>query len=99
MDPAWSLSLSIIFTLDLCEQDETFKVKKVEATLSKRLQQARLAKGMTQKALAQAINEKPQVVNEYESGKAIPSSQIISKMERALGAKLRGKWIKIIALN
>ena len=43
---------------------------------------------MTQKALATAINEKPQVVGEYESGKAIPNPQIISKLERALGAKL-----------
>ena len=37
------------------------------------------------------INEKPQVVNEYEQGKAIPNQQIIGKMERALGVKLRGK--------
>ena len=41
----------------------------------------------------QRINEKPQVVNEYESGKAIPNQQIISKLERALGVKLRGKDI------
>lgn len=38
------------------------------------------------------INEKPQVINEYESGKAIPNNQIIMKIERALGCKLpRGK--------
>ncbi|KAF2583321.1 hypothetical protein F2Q68_00001812 [Brassica cretica] len=37
------------------------------------------------------INEKPQVIQEYESGKAIPNQQILSKLERALGAKLRGK--------
>ena len=41
----------------------------------------------------QRINEKPQVVNEYESGKAIPNQQIISKLERAVGVKLRGKDI------
>jgi len=39
----------------------------------------------------QIINEKPQVIQEYESGKAIPNQQIIGKLERALGAKLRGK--------
>lgn len=39
----------------------------------------------------QLINEKPQIIQEYESGKAIPNQQIISKLERALGAKLRGK--------
>ena len=33
----------------------------------------------------QKINEKPQVVNEYEAGKAIPNQQIISKLERAVG--------------
>jgi putative transcription factor len=41
--------------------------------------------------LLQIINEKPQVIQEYESGKAIPNQQIIGKLERALGAKLRGK--------
>ena len=41
----------------------------------------------------QRVNEKPQVVNDYESGRAIPNQQIISKMERAVGAKLRGKDI------
>lgn len=35
-----------------------------------------------------AINEKPQVVGEYETGKAIPNPQIISKLERKLGVKL-----------
>ena len=43
---------------------------------------------MTQKEVATAINEKPQVVAEYESGKAIPNPQIISKLERHLGCKL-----------
>ena len=40
---------------------------------------------------SQMINEKPQTIQEYESGKAIPNQQIIGKLERALGAKLRGK--------
>lgn len=43
---------------------------------------------MTQKDLATKINEKPQVVGEYESGKAIPNGQIIVKMEKVLGVKL-----------
>jgi ribosome-binding protein aMBF1 (putative translation factor) len=43
---------------------------------------------MTQKDLGTAINEKPQIVAEYESGKAIPNPQIIAKIERALGTKL-----------
>lgn len=39
----------------------------------------------------QLINEKPQIIQEYESGKAIPNQQILTKLERALGKKLRGK--------
>lgn len=47
--------------------------------------------GLILLVVLQLINEKPQIIQEYESGKAIPNQQIISKLERALGAKLRGK--------
>jgi len=30
----------------------------------------------------------PQIIQEYESGKAIPNNQVIAKIERALGVKL-----------
>ena len=33
----------------------------------------------------QRINEKPVVVVDYESGRAIPNDQILAKMERTLG--------------
>ncbi|KAI8875782.1 MBF1-domain-containing protein [Backusella circina FSU 941] len=66
---------------------------RVDVSVGKAISQGRLAKGITQKDLAQVINEKPQVVNEYESGKAIPNQQVLGKMERALGIKLRGKDI------
>ena len=69
-------------------ETETFKHDKVDKGFSKALQQARLAKKMNQKQLATAINEKPQVINQYESGKAIPNNAVIAKIERALGAKL-----------
>eukprot|EP00994_Dinema_validum_P006989 NODE_5487_length_405_cov_95.721910_g4798_i0.p2 GENE.NODE_5487_length_405_cov_95.721910_g4798_i0~~NODE_5487_length_405_cov_95.721910_g4798_i0.p2 ORF type:complete len:67 (+),score=21.02 NODE_5487_length_405_cov_95.721910_g4798_i0:30-230(+) len=36
-------------------------------------------------------NEKPQVVGEYETGKAIPNGQLLQKMQKALGVKLTGK--------
>ena len=39
----------------------------------------------------QAVNEKQSVIQEYESGKAIPNNQVLGKLERALGVKLRGK--------
>ncbi|PNX84983.1 multiprotein-bridging factor 1b-like protein, partial [Trifolium pratense] len=64
---------------------------RVPTELKKAIMQARTDKKLTQAQLAQIINEKPQVIQEYESGKAIPNQQIIGKLERALGAKLRGK--------
>lgn len=53
--------------------------------------QGRQTKELTQKDLATKINEKQSVVNEYEQGKGIPNQQILAKMERVLGIKLRGK--------
>ncbi|EEB05266.1 transcriptional coactivator [Schizosaccharomyces japonicus yFS275] len=62
-------------------------------SVAQAIQKGRQAKGWAQKDLAQRINEKPQVVNEYENGRAIPNQQILTKMERALGVKLRGQNI------
>mmetsp|Transcript_19739 Transcript_19739/g.24900 ORF Transcript_19739/g.24900 Transcript_19739/m.24900 type:complete len:116 (-) Transcript_19739:338-685(-) len=70
------------------EETEELKHKTVNKSLSKAIQQARMAKKMSQKDLATAINEKPQVIAEYENGKAIPNGQIIVKIERKLGCKL-----------
>jgi len=55
------------------------------------MQQQRQVKGMTQKDLATKANEKVQVINDYEAGRAIPNQQVFAKLERALGVKLRGK--------
>jgi len=74
------------------ESTEEFKHQSVNKDLSKAIAQARLAKKMTQAQLATAINERPQIIQEYESGKAIPNPQIINKLDRALGIHLpRGK--------
>jgi putative transcription factor len=54
------------------------------------MQTARLDLKLSQKDVAQKINEKPSVLQDYESGKAIPNPQILAKLERALGVKLRG---------
>lgn len=75
-------------TRKLEEADDVVKIVKVDKELSKAIMQARMAKKLTQKDLATAINEKPQVVAEYESGKAIPNPQIITKLEKHLGCKL-----------
>ncbi|EFO23139.1 MBF-1 protein [Loa loa] len=78
-------------TARLDEETEELHHERVSLTLGKVMQQARQAKEWTQKDLATHINEKPQVVAEYENGKAVPNQQILAKMERALGVKLRGK--------
>lgn len=56
--------------------------------------QARLDKKLTQAQLGQLINEKPQVIQEYESGKAIPSPAVLSKLSRVLGVQLSVKAAK-----
>ncbi|PRQ50158.1 putative transcription factor Lambda-DB family [Rosa chinensis] len=78
-------------TRKLDEETEVLAHERVPSELKKAIMQARMDKKLTQAQLAQIINEKPQVIQEYESGKAIPNQQVIGKLERALGAKLRGK--------
>ncbi|TPX58565.1 hypothetical protein SpCBS45565_g07967 [Spizellomyces sp. 'palustris'] len=75
-------------------ETEDFTVERLGLSVAKAIQQARQAKGLTQKDLATKINEKSTVVNEYETGKAAnPNQQVLAKMERVLGVKLRGKDI------
>eukprot|EP01084_Bolivina_argentea_P280395 479522_1 len=70
------------------EETDELRHNRVDRSLSQAIQQARLAKKMSQKQLATLMAEKPQVVSEYESGKAIPSPAILSKMEKVLGTRL-----------
>merc|ERR1712142_79160 len=78
-------------TTKLDAETEELKHKTLDLSVGKLIAQGRQAKEMSQKDLATKICEKPQVVTEYEQGKGIPNQQILSKMERALGIKLRGK--------
>ncbi|RUS83326.1 hypothetical protein EGW08_008904 [Elysia chlorotica] len=75
----------------LDRETEELHHEHVSLDVSKLIQQGRQAKGLTQKDLATKINEKQQVINDYEAGKAIPNNQIMSKLERALDIRLRGK--------
>ena len=59
--------------------------------LKKKIQQARLDKKLTQAQLGNLVNEKPNVIQEYESGKAIPNPQVLSKLSRVLGVQLSAK--------
>ena len=71
--------------------EEAGKIETVSLSLSQKIQQGRAAKGMKQKDLATKINVKPQVIGDYESGRAVPDNKILGKIERALDIKLRGK--------
>ncbi|KAK3697589.1 hypothetical protein RRG08_033319 [Elysia crispata] len=75
----------------LDRETEELHLDHVSLDVSKLIQQGRQAKGLTKKELAIKINEKQQVINDYEAGKAIPNNQILAKLERALGLRLRGK--------
>ncbi|KAG7882178.1 hypothetical protein KL905_000328 [Ogataea polymorpha] len=73
--------------------DEIVAPKKLDLSVGKAIQKARQDKKMTQKDLATKVNEKQNVINDYEAGRAIPNQQVLAKLERALGVKLRGKDI------
>jgi putative transcription factor len=74
----------------LDRENEVAPPAKIAPSVGKAMQSARLEKSLSQKDVAQKINEKPSVLQDYESGKAIPNPQILAKLERVLGVKLRG---------
>jgi len=92
-------TVSGISVKKLEEADDVGTIQKVDKSLSKAIMQARTALKMSQKDLATAINAKPQVIQEYENGKAIPDPGVISKLERKLKTKLPrpGKKSKVAA--
>lgn len=74
------------------DSNDVFAHKTVDRALSQAIAQARCAKKLTQAQLATQINEPPQTIKEYESGKAIPNPNVLNKLDRALGIHLpRGK--------
>jgi len=77
----------------LDRENEVAPPPKISPSVGKAMQTARLEKGLSQKDVAQKINEKPSVLQDYESSKAIPNPQILAKLERVLGVKLRGSDI------
>ncbi|XP_006656198.1 multiprotein-bridging factor 1c [Oryza brachyantha] len=81
--PAWKLD----------ESTEPAGLERVGADVRAAIQKARVAKGWSQAELAKRINERAPVVQEYESGKAVPVQGVLAKMERALEVKLRGKAV------
>lgn len=78
-------------TAKLDRETDELHHETLDLAVCKLIQQGRQAKEMSQKDLATRVNEKPQVINDYEAGRAIPNQQILTKLERTLGMKLRGK--------
>uniref|UniRef100_A0A096NRQ8 Endothelial differentiation-related factor 1 n=1 Tax=Papio anubis TaxID=9555 RepID=A0A096NRQ8_PAPAN len=71
-------------TAKLDRETEELHHDRVTLEVGKVIQQGRQSKGLTQKDLATKINEKPQVIADYESGRAIPNNQVLGKIERAI---------------
>jgi putative transcription factor len=74
-------------------ENEVAPPAKVDMSVGRAMQKGRQDKNLTQKDLATRINEKPTVINDYEAGRAVPNQQVLGKIERVLGIKLRGKDI------
>eukprot|EP00005_Dracoamoeba_jomungandri_P000495 CAMPEP_0174251994 /NCGR_PEP_ID=MMETSP0439-20130205/1651_1 /TAXON_ID=0 /ORGANISM="Stereomyxa ramosa, Strain Chinc5" /LENGTH=155 /DNA_ID=CAMNT_0015332463 /DNA_START=48 /DNA_END=515 /DNA_ORIENTATION=+ len=75
------------------EEPDAMVMNTLSRAQSVAIQQGRQNKRWSQKDFAQKINQKVTVVNEYERGTATPNQQVLAKMERVLGIKLRGKNI------
>ncbi len=72
------------------DQMELGTHEKVSLSVAKTIQQARIAKGYkTQKDFAVAVGVPANVINSYESGKAIPDNQILQKLRKVLGVRLK----------
>ena len=76
------------------QETEELKHKTVSQDISRLIIQGRNTKKMNQKQLAQALAVQASVIQDYENGKAIPNNQLLGKLERVLGVKLRGKISK-----
>ncbi|KAL0947313.1 hypothetical protein HGRIS_013432 [Hohenbuehelia grisea] len=74
----------------LDRENEVAPPPKVLPSVGRAIQTARMELQLSQKDLAAKVNEKPSVLQEYESGRAIPDPQILAKLERILKVKLRG---------
>ena len=71
------------------KEEDTFKHKTVSLSISKRIAAARCNKKMSQKDLANTIYLPYKIIQDYESGKAIPNPLVLNKIEKALGVRVR----------
>jgi putative transcription factor len=72
------------------KETEILKHDNVGASIGRQIQQARIASGFTtQKSFANALNILPNLVNDYESGRAIPDPKILQKMRTLTNTKFK----------
>ena len=72
------------------DQTERGTHEKVSLSMAKAIQNGRIAKGFkTQKDLAVVVGVPVNVINSYESGKAIPDNTILQKLRKVLGVRLK----------
>ncbi|CAG8656794.1 1826_t:CDS:2 [Acaulospora colombiana] len=77
----------------LDRENEVAPPPRINPAVGRAMQAARLAMQLSQKDLANRINEKQSVLQDIESGKANANPQVLGKIERQLGVKLRGNDI------
>ena len=69
----------------IANDNESVSHKTIGIENGKNIQKARIAKGFkSQKDLANALNIKPNIIVEYENGKAIPDNNILQKLRNLL---------------
>ncbi|KIW68930.1 hypothetical protein PV04_04842 [Phialophora macrospora] len=75
--------------------DEIIKPKTVGSVVGQAIitRRNQILPKMTQKDLASKVNTQASVIQAYENGSAIPDQQLLAKLERVLGIKLRGSDI------
>ena len=71
------------------DQNELGTLQKLKKSFSQAMQKARIAKKLTQKQLAQQLHVKPQVINQYESGRGVLDPALINKIRNVL--QIKGK--------
>jgi putative transcription factor len=74
--------------IKLDHETESFEHKHLSHDFKKTLMQARLQKKMSQADLGKTINERANVIADYETGKVVPNPAVVSKLSRSLGVKL-----------
>ncbi len=69
--------------------DEPSSHKKVSGSMAQAIMKGRMAKNLTQSQLAMQIQQKPNVIQDYEKGKAIPNPKILQDLRRVLGVVIK----------